>query len=629
MTDGKFVLHHTKQNKGSATYIYYMIAWYYRKNKKPYRNVIKNLGKLNESEVEYYKNSIACLNHEPDMFPCNIKQIKVQQSLEYLSCAVGIHFWNYWNLSNIFPQQTDKKDVSTNDIAMILTTLRFVQTCSKSYTTKLYTETTLPALTGVPAGLYNKSRIFRELETIESFREVVGRHIYEYAKEKGYTQGQLLFYDLSSGNFSGLRCVMAKWGHCKDGYNIHVVLLLVITPEGYPIYWEILEGNTADARTIEGLIAKVEKIYGKLESVICFDRGMVSDENLKLLENKNIAFITALDGNQVNYFEDFIDFDLIEAIKTFDYKTQSNNIKETLLKKGFCYQQQNLYYYEITISERDKEKIAIKTKKLDLQRRRYFLAFNPELAYLTNKHRKERVADFKEWLEYYNNELQRAIRNRNKETIEQTLKQEIRKRKINDVAIKYQLESYVVENNNNKGTKKKATTYKIKLDKITEQSYEQASKYDGLWVLITNISKENEKEFFIQSNFTSYFEIYRLKNTIEESFKILSNFVGIEPFYVYKPEHIKAHFTICVLSYLIDITILNEVRASKKIDNMSLERIFHILKKCKQDVIQLNEGNIISNITNVNEDQKKILEVLNCEYLVSPDYLYQRKIVSI
>lgn len=629
MNDGKFVLHHTKQNKGKATYIYHMIAWYFRKNKKPYRNIIKNLGKLNEDEIEYYKNCIACLNRDPDMVPCNTKKILVKYSLEYLSCAVGIHFWNYWNLSNIFPTTTDTKDVSTNNIAMILTTLRFVQTSSKSYTTTLYTETSLPALTGVLPELYNKSRIFRELETIESFREVLGKHIYEQAKKKGATQGQLIFYDLSSGNFSGLRCVMAKWGQCKDGYYVHVVLLLVITHEGYPIYWEILEGNTADAKTITGLIAKIETIYGKLESVICFDRGMVSDENLRLLENKNLGFITALDGNQVNYFKDFIDFNVIEAIKTLNYKTQSNEIKEILSKQGFSCQQKNLYYYEITISESDKKTIENKSKKLELEKRRYFLAFNPELAYLTNKHRKERVEDFKEWLAGYNNELKGAIQNRNRETIEQNIKKELRKRKINDVELKYDFESYIVENKNNKGNIKKAKTYKIKLDKITEQSYEKARKYDGLWILITNISKEKETEFFKKSNFTSYFEIYRLKNTIEESFRIISNFVGIEPFYVYKPEHIKAHFTICVLSYLFDITILNKIRAYDEIDNMSLERIFHLLKKCKQDVIQLNEGKTISNITNFNEEQKKILDVLNCKYLISSDYLFNRNIISI
>ena len=626
MGTNKFVLHHTKQKKGNATYIYYMIAWYFRKNKKPNRDIIKHLGKLSDEEIEYYKDAIACLNLEANMFPCNIKEVEVKQSLEYLSCAVGIHFWKYWKLKHVFPTDRNNKEVSLHDIVMILTGLRFVQSCSKSRTTQLYNETVLSQLTGVSPASYNKSRLFRELGNIEDYREALGKHIYNYAKENNYTKGNLLFYDLSSGNFSGLRCLMGKWGHCKDGYYVHVVLLLVITPEGYPIYWDVLEGNTADAKTIKGLITKVEKIYGHLESIICFDRGMVSDENLSLLDEKSIEFITALDGNQLSYFDSEIDFSLLSTIKKLDYKKQPQQIKEILLKQGYSYHANNLYYYEINLSN---VKIDKKTEVLALSRRRYFLSFNPELAYLTAKHRKERVNEFKNWIENYNTELSKAIRNRNKETIKNKVKREIRKRRINDVVISYELEPYIVENKNTKGDVKRASTYKIKLSDITDESFRAAQRYDGLWILITNIGKEKDKDFFCKSNFSNYFEIYRLKNTIEESFKILSDFVGIEPFYVYKDKHVKAHFTICVLAYLIDVTILNRIRNSKKIDNIGLERIFHKLSKCKQDFIKLKKNKVISKITQPTAEQKEILDVLNCSYLISNDYLCKNGIVNI
>ena len=292
-----------------------MIAWYFRKNGKPLRDIIKHLGRLNEYEVQFYKNSIACLNKEPHVFPCKINEVFVRETNEYLSCAIGIHFWNYWELSAIFKKDLEQKEVSTVDIAKILTILRLVRPSSKNFTTELYRETCLPQLVGVTPVSYNKTRIFRELENIEDHRAELGKHIFNFARRRGYTRGELLFYDLSSGNITGLRCVMAKWGHCKDGYRTHVVLMLVITPEGYPIYWEILEGNTADANTIEHLVLKIEKIYGQIESVICFDRGMVSDENLRLLEGKNIQFITALDGNQLKHFSEFINFPLINRVK--------------------------------------------------------------------------------------------------------------------------------------------------------------------------------------------------------------------------------------------------------------------------------------------------------------------------
>ena len=257
------------------------------------------------------------------------------------------------------------------------------------------------------------------------------------------------------------------------------------------------------------------------------------------------------------------------------------------------------------------------------------MSFNPELAYLTHKHRKQRVRGFKKWVEEYNKELSQALGDRKKESIEKTINKELKKRKIANVDIKYNLSRYKVENQNKDGKLKKAATYKINLEKITTKSYKRAQKYDGLWVLLTNIPEGEEALFFEKTDFSSFFEIYRLKNTIEESFKIISDFVEIEPFYVYKPEHVKAHFTVCVLSYLLDITILNKIRNSNKIDNMDLHNVFRTLGKCKQDEIQLNEVTTISKITRLSDKQKMILDVLNCSYLVSPQYLMDHNIVSI
>jgi hypothetical protein len=157
MKDGKFVLHHTKQRKGQAIYIYYMIAWYFRKSGKPFREIIKYLGRLDAYEVDFYQNSVACLNRESHVLPCNITRVFVRKSNEYLSCAVGLHFWDHWKLATVFKEESAKKDSSTADIAKILTVLRLVKPTSKTFTTKLYPETCLPQLVGVTASVYNKA----------------------------------------------------------------------------------------------------------------------------------------------------------------------------------------------------------------------------------------------------------------------------------------------------------------------------------------------------------------------------------------------------------------------------------------------------------------------------------------
>jgi len=627
-SNSKFVLYHTKQKKGTQTYIYYMLALYYRINNKPVRETIKNLGCLSEQEIAYYSNTVACLNNDNGYFPCNLNNITIKKSNDYLSCAIALHFWDYWRLNEVFDSEINK-DVPTAKIAQILSALRFVQLCSKSYSSRLYTQTTLPQLTQVATQSYNASRIFRELENIESKREALGKHIFEYAKQAGYTNGKLLFYDLSSANITGLQCVIAKWGHCKDGYRTHVVLMLVITPEGYPVYWDILEGNTADSTTIKDLINKVQQIHGNIESVICFDRGMVSDDNLKLFDCNNIRYITALDGNQIQYFDSKINFEIIDNQKILDCHKDIEKIKTALKNNGFTYIRNNLFFKELVLTKDEKTNILAKTEKLGLDTRRYFLAFNPELAYLTNKHRGERVAEFIKWIDQYNHELSQAVNDRKITTVEKEINKQLNKLKIVDVRINYQIHEYTVHNMNKKLISKQAKTFKINILPIPQENYQKAGKYDGLWSLIVNIPENEDATFFNASKFESYFEIYRLKNTIEEAFRILSNFIGIEPFHVYKEQHIKAHFTICVLSYLIDVTILNTIRKSPEIENIGLHTIFNELKKCKQNVIQIDNNKTITKITEITPEQTKILNVLNCKYLITPKYLKSNNIVSL
>jgi hypothetical protein len=62
---------------------------------------------------------------------------------------------------------------------------------------------------------------------------------------------------------------------------------------------------------------------------------------------------------------------------------------------------------------------------------------------------------------------------------------------------------------------------------------------------------------------------------------------------------------------------------------ISLQRLFHILKKCRQDIIQISKNYTISKLTQVTKQQKEILDVLGCNHLVEPDYLAERDITSI
>lgn len=61
---------------------------------------------------------------------------------------------------------------------------------------------------------------------------------------------------------------------------MQVVIALVVTPEGLPLAYEVLAGNTADSTTLKDFLARIERQYGKARRVWCMDRGVPTEEVL-------------------------------------------------------------------------------------------------------------------------------------------------------------------------------------------------------------------------------------------------------------------------------------------------------------------------------------------------------------
>ena len=61
---------------------------------------------------------------------------------------------------------------------------------------------------------------------------------------------------------------------------MQVVIALVVTPEGFPLAYEVVPGNTSDKTTLRGFLKKIEEQYGKAERVWLMDRGVPTEEVL-------------------------------------------------------------------------------------------------------------------------------------------------------------------------------------------------------------------------------------------------------------------------------------------------------------------------------------------------------------
>ena len=73
--------------------------------------------------------------------------------------------------------------------------------------------------------------------------------------------------------------VGAVWGVGGQGAGTRV-LALVVTPEGFPLAYELMPGNTSDNTTLARFLAKIEAQYGRSDRVWIMDRGIPTEETL-------------------------------------------------------------------------------------------------------------------------------------------------------------------------------------------------------------------------------------------------------------------------------------------------------------------------------------------------------------
>ena len=73
---------------------------------------------------------------------------------------------------------------------------------------------------------------------------------------------EVLLYDLTSTYFEGEmeQNPKARRGYSRDGRPdcVQLVIALVVTPDGFPLAYEVMNGNTADRSTLRDFLAKIE-----------------------------------------------------------------------------------------------------------------------------------------------------------------------------------------------------------------------------------------------------------------------------------------------------------------------------------------------------------------------------------
>ena len=164
-------------------------------------------------------------------------------------------------------------------------------------------------LLGTGFAVAEKDRLYRCLDRILKHKATLFEHLRQRWQELFQARFDVLLYDLTSTYMEGEgeEIPKAQYGYSRDHrFDCRqVVIALVVTPEGFPLAYEVMEGNTSDRTTLRGFLAQIEAQYGRARRVWLMDRGIPTEEVLQEMRapEREVFYLVGTPRGKIQQYE--------------------------------------------------------------------------------------------------------------------------------------------------------------------------------------------------------------------------------------------------------------------------------------------------------------------------------------
>ena len=325
-----FLKRHVRRKDGKE-HVYYSLCESIRlsRNRTIQRRVL-NLGELNTTQIERWQRSIEVIEQKgetrqyrlftdregaapaeaPDVCEVVLSSLSVRRPREFGACWLGSRLWQELKLDQFFAKalRDRRGSVEWAKVIQLLAVNRLCEPESElGVHQRWYGTTAMDVVLGTEDAVAAKDRLYRALDKAIEHKESLEQHLAGRWQDLFGAKCDLLLYDLTSTYFEGQagEIPIARRGYSRDHRPdaLQIILALVVTEEGFPLSYEVFEGNRADVTTLEEILDSVERKHGALSRVWIFDRGIVSEENLALLRRRGASYLVATPRRMLASFQ--------------------------------------------------------------------------------------------------------------------------------------------------------------------------------------------------------------------------------------------------------------------------------------------------------------------------------------
>jgi transposase len=218
-----------------------------------------------------------------------LEAMELHRPRQWGACWLACHLYEQLELDRFWARRLPDSREGTcwQHVLQTLVCYRLIDPGSEWRLHRLWFEQSAMAdLLGADYALVEKNALYRCLDKVLAHKEALFSHLRQRWQDLFGARFEVLLYDLTSTYFESAppddEDDKRRYGYSRDKRSdcVQVVIALIVTPEGFPLAYEVLPGNTADCTTLRAFLRKIEAQYGKAQRVWVMDRGIPTEEVL-------------------------------------------------------------------------------------------------------------------------------------------------------------------------------------------------------------------------------------------------------------------------------------------------------------------------------------------------------------
>jgi transposase len=268
------------------------------------------LGEINDSQRESWCRTIEVFDEKREqtlplaLFPADrqvpnfaagfgvqvrLKEMELHRPRQWGACWLACHLYEELGLDHFWAERLvdSREGTCWQHILQTLVCYRLIDPGSEwRLHRQWFEQSAMGDLLDEDFSLVEKNALYRCLDKVLKHKEQLFGHLCQRWQDLFGARFEVLLYDLTSTYFESDppfdETDKRQFGYSRDKRSdcVQVVIALIITPEGFPLAYEVLPGNTSDKTTLRTFLRKIEEQYGKAERVWLMDRGIPTEEVL-------------------------------------------------------------------------------------------------------------------------------------------------------------------------------------------------------------------------------------------------------------------------------------------------------------------------------------------------------------